>query len=63
MGTNFWAYRIIKATNGGTNYHNGYGSWSETYSPLVADNYVYVTPEPTAILLILAGLGLTIRRS
>jgi len=58
MGTNWWAYRIIKAANGGTNYLNGYNSWSESYSPLLADNYVYVTPEPASIFLMLLGLGL-----
>ena len=61
MGSNFWAYRIIKAANGGTNFHNGSTDWSETYSPLSVDpdeTFVYVTPEPASIFLILLGLGL-----
>ena len=57
-GTNWWAYRIIKAENGGTNYLNGANGWSETYSPLSASAYVYVIPEPASIFLILLGLGL-----
>ncbi|GEM_PF-1711587 len=60
-GTNWWAYRIIKASNGGTNYHNGSVDWSETYSPLSASAYVYIIPEPTSIFLILLGLGFLIR--
>ncbi len=57
-GTNYWAYRIIKAANGGTNYLNGANGWAESYSPLSASAYVYVIPEPASIFLILLGLGL-----
>ena len=62
MGTNYWAYRIIKDANGGTNFHNGGDSWSETYSPLNAANYVYVTPEPALLSVLLLGLGLLFAR-
>jgi len=58
MGTNYWAYRIIKAANDGTNFSNGSSSWESTYAPLSAANYVYVTPEPASIFLVLLGLGL-----
>jgi len=57
MGKNYWAYRIIKPADA-TNFHNGSSDWSETYTPLNAANYVYVTPEPASIFLILIGLGL-----
>ncbi|MCK5852595.1 hypothetical protein KAH27_06150 [bacterium] len=57
-GTNWWAYRIIKAVNGGTNYLNGSVDWAESYSPLSASAYVYVIPEPVSIFLMLLGLEL-----
>jgi hypothetical protein len=58
MGKNYWAYRIIKAANGGTNFLSGSKDWAQSSSPLVVDNYVYVTPEPASIFLVLLGLGL-----
>jgi len=55
-GTNWYAYRMIKAANGGTTYQHGSDAWSENTNLLEAVSYVVVenntnSPAPGGITI------------